>query len=84
MEDSSSSCCAAAETHGNSELQLASMPEAAMEVEAVNSPISPRTEDGIEVEEPKKKADFIPSHGLSTAGALSMPATCSCSSSSYA
>ncbi|WIA12441.1 hypothetical protein OEZ85_012477 [Tetradesmus obliquus] len=41
------------------------MPEA-IEVEAV---ISPRTEDGIEVDEPKKKADFTPSHGLTTAEA---------------
>jgi hypothetical protein len=52
-------------------MELASMPEAAIEVEAV---ISPRTEDGIEVDEPKKKADFTPSHGLTTGGAFLMPA----------
>lgn len=69
MEDASNSSTAA-EAHNGSELQLASMPEA-IEVEAV---ISPRTEDGIEVDEPKKKADFTPSHGLTTAGALPVPA----------
>jgi hypothetical protein len=57
MDDTSDSYTAAG-VHSSIEPTLASMPEAAMEVEAV---ISPRTEYGIEVDEPKKKADFTPS-----------------------
>jgi hypothetical protein len=65
----------AAEPCGSIELPLASMPEAAMEAEAV---ISPKTEDGIEVDEPKKKAEFTPSHGLTTTGAFASITATAC------
>jgi hypothetical protein len=67
MKDTSDSNTAAG---AHISMELASMPEAAIKVEAV---ISPRTEDGIEVDEPKKKADFTPSHGLTTSGAFLTP-----------